>query len=110
MKIQQFRRWLTGLAAILSTTFALAAVDINKATEAELDGIKGLGPATTEKILRERQKAPFQDWADLIRRVGGVGKGSAARLSAAGLTVNNSPFQREDRASTMRTAPTQDAR
>ena len=97
-------------AALLGLSLSCAAVDVNQATEAELDGIKGLGPATTERILRERQKAPFQDWADLIRRVGGVGKGSAARLSAAGLTVNNSPFQREDRASTMRTAPTQDAR
>ena len=97
-------------AALLGLSLSCAAFDVNQATEAELDGIKGLGPATTEKILRERQKAPFQDWADLIRRVGGVGKGSAARLSAAGLTVNNSPFQREDRASTMRTAPTQDAR
>ena len=91
-------------AVLFGMALSCAAIDVNQATEAELDGIKGLGPATTEKILRERQKTPFQDWADLIRRVNGVGKGSAARLSAAGLTVGGHAFEPGG------TAPAQDTR
>ena len=92
MKIQRMRRWLVGLAAVLSTTFALAAVDINKATEAELDGIKGIGPATTRLIMEQRKSAPFADWADVSKRVKGIGAKRAAKLSGEGLTVNGQPF------------------
>ena len=67
---------------------AFAGVDVNQASEADLDGIKGLGPATTRLILAERQKAEFKSWADLISRVKGLGENSAAKLSEAGLRVN----------------------
>ena len=67
---------------------ALAGVEINQASEADLDGIKGLGPATTRLILAERQKAEFKSWADLTARVKGLGQNSAVKLSEAGLSVN----------------------
>lgn len=88
----KIRRWLIGLAAALSTTLALAAVDINKATEAELDGIKGIGPATTRLIMEERKSAPFADWNDVTHRVKGIGAKRAAKLSGEGLTVNGQAF------------------
>lgn len=72
---------------------ALAALDINRATEADLDGLSGLGPATTRLILGERDKAPFKNWQDLLTRVKGIGPTSAARLSAQGLTVNGQPYE-----------------
>ncbi|QNP50392.1 helix-hairpin-helix domain-containing protein [Diaphorobacter aerolatus] len=87
------QRWLISLAAMLSTTLALAAVDINKATEAELDGIKGIGPATTRLIVDERKTAPFADWTDLTRRVKGIGAKRAAKLSAEGLMVNGQSYE-----------------
>lgn len=93
---------------LLGSALPCSAIDVNQATEAELDGIKGLGPTTTEKILRERQKAPFRDWNDLIGRVAGVGKGSAARLSCAGLTVNNQALQGQCAPSAAGTAPAQE--
>ena len=62
------------------------------ATEAELDGIKGLGPSSTARILAARQKGAFKDWNDVIRRVSGVRAASAAKLSAAGLVVNGLPY------------------
>lgn len=96
------------LILLLGAALPCSAIDVNQATEAELDGIKGLGPATTEKILRERQKAPFRDWNDLIGRVAGVGKGSAARLSCAGLTVNNQALPGQCTPSAAGTAPTQE--
>lgn len=81
------------LAAILwSTAAAFAAVDVNTATEAELDGIKGLGPGSTARILQARAQGPFQDWADLMRRVKGIKPSKAQQLSRDGLTVGNTPY------------------
>lgn len=68
-------------------SLAWAAPDVNQASQAELESLPGIGPAASGRILEERQKRPFKDWADLIGRVKGLGPASAARLSAAGLTV-----------------------
>ena len=81
------------LAATLSAATCFAAVDINKAGAAELDGIKGIGPAMSTKILDERKKGNFKDWNDLVERVKGVGEGNAAKFSGAGLTVNGAAFK-----------------
>ena len=87
-----FRKALT-LLLTLVTTVAMAAVDINTATEADLDSIKGIGPGTSSKMLEQRKAAKFKDWADLIERVPGIGEKRAAKLSAEGLTVNGQAFQ-----------------
>jgi len=86
-----FKKFLCLIAAVIAAT-AFAAVDINKASEADLDGIKGIGPSLSGKILAERKKAPFKDWGDLIERVKGVGPASASKFSAEGLTVNGNAF------------------
>lgn len=78
---------------MLYAAVAFAAVDANKGTAAELDGVKGIGPAISSKIVEERKKAPFKDWDDLIARVKGIGDKSAAKLSEAGLTVNGAEFK-----------------
>ena len=82
------------LAAMLAlfAAVAFAAVDVNKATQAELEAIKGIGPAIAGKILDERKKSSFKDWNDMVERVKGVGEGNAAKVSAAGLTVNGAAF------------------
>jgi competence protein ComEA len=68
---------------------AFAQVDVNKADQAALDGVKGIGPKTSKAILDERKKGgDFKDWADLEKRVKGIGGKSADKLSASGLTVN----------------------
>jgi competence protein ComEA len=69
-----------------------AAVDVNLASEAELDGIKGLGPSSTARILKARESGPFKDWSDLMRRVKGIKPSLAAKLSEAGLTVADAPY------------------
>ena len=86
------KRFLITLAAVLFAAAALAAVDVNNATQAELEAVKGIGPGIAAKILDERKKAPFKDWADLTHRVKGVGEGNAAKFSAAGLTVGGASF------------------
>ncbi|MEG0002794.1 MAG: helix-hairpin-helix domain-containing protein [Comamonas sp.] len=83
---------LLTISALLCASCAFARVDANQATQAELDAIKGIGPALSQRIITQRKKAPFADWADLIDRVHGVGNTSAARFSAEGLTVNGRTF------------------
>ncbi len=84
---------ILAIVAMLYAAASFAAVDVNKATAAELDGVKGIGPAISAKILDERKKGNFKDWNDFVARVKGVGEKSAAKLSADGLTVNGSGFQ-----------------
>jgi competence protein ComEA len=86
-------KMILAIAAVLYATVAFAAVDVNKATAAELDGIKGIGPGISTKILDERKKGNFKDWNDFVERVKGVGDGNAAKFSAEGLTVNGSAFK-----------------
>ncbi len=84
------------LSVVLSLAAAtcLAAADINKASQAELEAVKGIGPAMSGKILDERKKAPFKDWVDVMERVKGVKQATAAKFSTGGLTVNGSTFER----------------
>lgn len=79
--------WL--LAACLP---AAAGVELNHATQAQLETVRGIGPDLSTRLVGERRQSPFADWADLVRRVPGIGRASAARLSAAGLTVQGRPF------------------
>lgn len=87
-----FKKLLAFFAA-MSIVAAFAAVDVNKATEAELDGIKGIGPVTTKQIVSERKKSEFKNWDDFITRVKGVGDKNAAKFSAEGLTVSGASYK-----------------
>jgi len=84
---------------------AFAAVDVNKADQAALETIKGIGPAISGKIIDERKKSPFNDWADLVGRVQGIGEGNAAKFSAEGLTVNGVAFRTAPAAKSGEKAP-----
>ena len=78
----------TALLVLLGLLPPAWALEVNHASEAELDGLRGLGPAFTRRLLRERDIHPFTAWPDLIRRVSGMGQLTAQKLSAQGLTVN----------------------
>ena len=83
------------LLAIVFTAFsfnAWAGADANRATQAELESVKGIGPGLSGKILKARQAAEFKNWGDLVDRVGGIGPGNAARFSQAGLTVSGAAY------------------
>ena len=79
--------------AAMTVAFAFAAVDVNKATPVELDGIKGIGPSISTKIVDERKKGNFKSWEDFIERVKGVGQGNAAKFSAEGLTIGGAGYK-----------------
>jgi competence protein ComEA len=83
------------LVAIVATVVAFAAhaaVDANKASQAELETVKGIGPGLSGKILDARKAGAFKDWSDLVDRVGGIGAGNAAKFSQAGLTVAGAAY------------------
>ena len=84
---------ILAIVAMLYAAAAFAAVDVNKATAAELDGIKGIGPGISTKILDERKKGNFKDWNDFIERVKGIGETNAAKFSAEGVTVGGASFK-----------------
>ena len=88
-----FNKFLSLIAGIFFVaTSAWAAVEINTADQAALDGIAGIGPVTSKAILEERKKnGNFRDWADLEQRVRGIGEKNSVKLSAAGLIVNGQP-------------------
>ena len=75
-----------------STAGAQPTIEIHHATEAELDSVRGIGPDLSARLLAERTKAPFRDWADLIARVRPMGPAQARRLSEAGLRVNGQAY------------------
>ena len=75
-----------------ATSFA-ANVDVNTASAADLDALKGIGPALSQRIIDARQQGTFKDWNDFIARVKGIGNKNAAKFSAEGLTIGGASYQ-----------------
>ena len=60
---------ILAILAMLYAAASFAAVDVNKATAAELDAVKGIGPTTSKTIVDERKKhGDFKNWEDFIAR------------------------------------------
>ncbi len=76
----------------LCAAAAFAAVEVNQANQAELESIKGIGPAMSTRILDARKSGNFKDWADLTSRVKGMGASNSTKFSADGLTVAGAAF------------------
>jgi competence protein ComEA len=86
-----FKFIITAVLALVSAA-AFAATDVNKASQAELEAVKGIGPGMATRILEARKTGTFNNWADLQGRVKGVGDGNARKFSADGLTVNGQAY------------------
>lgn len=67
-------------------------VEANKASQAELEMVKGIGPQLSGQLISVRATQPYKDWSDFIQRTSGVGAKRAAKLSSAGLTVNGTSY------------------
>ena len=80
------------LAAVLVIALPVSALELNQATEAELDSLKGLGPALNRRVREARAQRAFRDWADFQQRVSGMGVHKARAFSEQGLTVQGQPF------------------
>lgn len=85
-------KFITAAVLALVSAAAFAATDVNKASQAELEAVKGIGPGMATRILEARKAGTFNNWADLQGRVKGVGDGNARKFSADGLTVNGQAY------------------
>lgn len=56
-----------------------SVVNINTATQEELEQLPGIGPTLAGRIIEERQKQPFTSFNDL-QRVSGIGPGMVEKL------------------------------
>ncbi|MCQ9378616.1 helix-hairpin-helix domain-containing protein [Methyloversatilis sp. XJ19-49] len=74
------RRLICFLLLCLAAPWALAALDLNVATEAELDALPGIGPSRAQAIIEHRAtNGPFASVEDL-RHVKGIGDKTFAEL------------------------------
>lgn len=71
-------------------------LEVNQASQAELERLRGVGPQLSTRILSARGSGPFTDWDDMRSRVPGLGPVQAARLSGEGLTVAGASFAATD--------------
>ncbi len=70
----------------------MAFVEANTAPPADLSSIRGIGPATAQRIVQAREAKPFLHWQDLISRVRGIGTKRAQQLSQGGLRVRGRAY------------------
>lgn len=76
------------VAFFMSIGMAFAAVDLNTADEAALDGLKGVGPVKAKAIVDERKKnGPFKSVDDVQARVKGIGPATVAGWKKDGSAV-----------------------
>jgi competence protein ComEA len=79
----------SGGLALASFGVAVAApINVNTATQTELESIKGIGPSKAKTIIAERlDGGHFQDANDLQKRVRGIGMKSVEKMVDNGLTI-----------------------
>ena len=78
-------------AMLTIASFGLAnasPINVNTATQSELESIKGIGPSKAKTIITERTDGGhFQDANDLQKRVRGIGMRSVEKMVDNGLTI-----------------------
>lgn len=71
----------------LSTTIFIATHDLNQATRAEIEAVRGVGVELTERLLQARAHGHFRDWAELRSRVKGVSRRALQGFAEAGFQI-----------------------
>jgi len=90
---QRFLKALAFSALLAVSSFGTTAVfaspiNVNTATQTELESIKGIGPSKAKTIIAERlDGGHFQDANDLQKRVRGIGMKSVEKMVDNGLTI-----------------------
>ncbi len=72
-------RMMVSLVILLSGT-AFAAVNINTASQSELESLQGIGPAKAKAIIEYREKNGSFVSVDDLGKVGGIGSGTIKQL------------------------------
>ena len=106
-------------ATLVFTSFGVviaSPLNVNTATQSELESIKGIGPSKAKTIIAERlDGGHFQDANDLQKRVRGIGMRSVEKMVDNGLTIEapssfrepNGRTKKEGDASSRRNSRTQ---
>ena len=77
----------TVVVSSVGVTYA-SPINVNTATQSELESIKGIGPSKAKTIIAERlDGGHFQDANDLQKRVRGIGMKSVEKMVDNGLTI-----------------------
>ena len=91
IKSTNFIRSVLVGAALTMTSLGIASaspINVNTASQSELESIKGIGPSKARTIIAERQEGGhFQDAHDLQKRVRGIGMKSVEKMVDNGLTI-----------------------
>lgn len=66
-------------------------MDLNQATRAEIEAVRGVGVELTDRLLAARERGPFQDWGEARKRVKGLGKRALMGFAEAGFHIRNQP-------------------
>jgi competence protein ComEA len=79
---------LLSISGFGSSLANASPINVNTATQSELESIKGIGPSIAKTIIAERQDGGhFQDANDLQKRVRGIGMRSVEKMVDNGLTI-----------------------
>lgn len=70
---------------------ASAAIDLNKATQSELEAVKGLGPVKAKAIMAYRDKHGVFKSLDELSNVKGMGKATIEKLKGELAVGSGSP-------------------
>ena len=85
---QLFKSLVFSVFLAASGLAAASPVNVNTATQSELESIKGIGPSKAKTIIAERlDGGHFQDANDLQKRVRGIGMKSVEKMVDNGLTI-----------------------
>lgn len=84
-----FLKALSFAVLLMASSFGLASsINVNTATQSELESIKGVGPSKAKTIIAERlDGGHFQNAQDLQQRVRGIGMKSVEKMMNHGLTI-----------------------
>ena len=90
-KVQGFVKAVVVALTVLTSSSGVShasPINVNTATQSELESIKGIGPSKAKTIIAERlDGGHFQDANDLQKRVRGIGMKSVEKMVDNGLTI-----------------------
>ena len=91
------KRIFAGLAMLIAGSSVWAAVNINTATVAELDAVKGVTPKQAAAIVDYREKNGAFKSLDELKQVKGFGEKSVAKLRTELTVGDGAPPAKEAR-------------
>lgn len=65
--------------------------DLNQASRAEIESVRGVGVELAQRVLTARAQQTFHDWSDARRRVKGLGVVALRGFAEAGFQLNGEP-------------------